>query len=157
MIGMVRPTHEGDAESLAPRLRQADLDEIKASTGQEPIEALRDGARLSLQPLTAVMHDGLTEVPIAMFGCVSESERGVGRIWLLGSDDVFVMRMAFARQSREWFRHVAAPFNLVTNIVDMRNAVHVNWLRWCGCRFVGVVESGVEKRPFLEFFWRRPS
>ena len=154
MMGMVRPSQPGDAESLAPRLRQADLDEIKASTGQEPLDALLSGERLSLQPLTAVRIDGDVEVPMAMFGCVRESE-SMGRIWLLGSDDIFSLRMAFARQSRAWFRHVSSPFSLVTNVVDMRNHVHVNWLRWCGCRFVGIVEHGVEKRPFLEFFWRK--
>jgi hypothetical protein len=144
----VRPSVEDDAALLAPSLRQADVEEIEAASGMSPLDALRKGYETSLQPLTAVWRGR----PIAMFGCVRETP-DIGRIWMLGSDGVVKAKSRFIRESRPWFRHISLPFKGVTNIVDMRNSVHIRWLRWCGVRFVGIVktEGGL---PFLEFFWR---
>ena len=153
MRAYVRPSRHGDAESLAPRLRDADIDEIAAAAGVQPVEALRQGFEKSLQPLTVVCTEGGVEYPIAMFGAVRESNE-IGRIWLLGSDDIFKIKTDFIRQSRAWFRHVSLPFKVVTNIVDMRNHRHIRWLRWCGVRFCGVDKRGPKSIPFLEFYWR---
>jgi hypothetical protein len=149
----VRPSRKGDAESLAPRLREADLDEIQAAAGVPPLDALRQGFDHSLQPMTVVGVRGEFEYPIAMFGAVRESQE-LGRIWLLGSDDIFTIKADFIRQSKAWFRHVSLPFKVVTNIVDMRNHKHIRWLRWCGVKFCGVDKRGPDKVPFLEFLWR---
>ena len=153
MRAFVRPSKTGDAESLAPRLREADLNEIEAAAGVEPVEALREGFLNSVQPLTVVGVKGEFEYPIAMFGVVKESS-DIGRIWLLGSEDIFKIKTNFIRQSKAWFRHVSEPFKVVTNIVDMRNHVHIRWLRWCGVRFCGVDKRGTKNIPFLEFYWR---
>lgn len=147
----VRPSEEGDAESLAPRLRAADVAEIEAAGIESPIEALRHGFAHSMQPLTVVVDDE----PAAMFGVVRECNHDIGRIWLLGTDGLFSVRVKFARQSRPWLAHVARPFRVVTNYVDMRNEVHVRWLRWCGARFTGIENRGPRGLPFLEFYWRQ--
>lgn len=145
----VRPSSKGDAEALAPRLRKADIDEIEASGPYLPVEALEIGMQASLQPLTAV-GDGK---PIAMFGAVKETQ-DIGRIWLLGSDDIFGVRYRFLRESRSWWRHVASPFKVVTNVVDMRNEKHIAWLRWLGVKFCNIETRGPKGLPFIEFYWR---
>lgn len=149
MKAFVRPSIKGDADLLASRLRRADLDEIEASGPYLPVEALQLGMEASLQPLTAV-GDGK---PIAMFGAVRETP-DIGRIWLLGSDDIFSVRFRFLRESKSWFKHVASPFKVVTNVVDMRNTKHISWLRWLGVKFCGIENRGPKGLPFLEFFWR---
>ena len=153
IAGFVRPSVPEDVEGLHRRLRQADVDEAEA-VGLTPLEALGKGLHGSLQPLTVVVEKNGRTIPIAMLGAVRETPN-LGRIWMLGSDEVEEAWVPFARQSRAWFRHVAAPFSEVSNIVDLRNHVHVRWLRWCGCRFVGVHKIGRNELPFVEFYWRR--
>ena len=145
----VRPSIKGDADLLASRLRRADLDEIEASGHYLPVEALEIGRQASLQPLTAI-GDGK---PIAMFGAVRETP-DIGRIWLLGSDDIFSVRFRFLRESKSWFKHVSSPFKVVTNVVDMRNTKHISWLRWLGVKFCNIETRGPKGLPFIEFYWR---
>ena len=155
IAGFVRPSIPDDSKYLADRLRKADMDEIAASLGTDAsaLDALEQGRRFSLQPLTVVALSEDSQDPVAMLGAVPLGE-GVGRIWLLGTDTIFERGTAFARQSRDWWRHVASPFSEVTNCVDMRNEVHIRWLKWCGCRFVNIRSCGVNGEPFLEFIWR---
>lgn len=149
MRAVVRPSIESDARLLASRLRKADLDEIEASGYCLPVEALELGVGSSLQPMTVVGDDR----PIAMFGAVPEGQ-DIGRIWLLGSDDIFNVRFRFLRESKAWFKHVSSPFKVVTNYVDMRNSRHISWLRWLGVKFCNIETRGPKGLPFLEFYWR---
>jgi hypothetical protein len=154
--GFVRPSQPGDPELLAPRLRQADRNEISAATGERPLEALERGVVRSLQPMTVVGLFGGKERLMAMFGAVRETH-DVGAIWMLGSDDLFDRRVPFLRQSRDWFLHTARPFRLVYNLVDVRNTAHIRWLRWCGCVFGRERLAGVANLPFIDFYWEVPN
>ncbi len=148
-LNMVRPSLEKDAYELAPRLRKADRDEIDAASGDNPLQALIRGYEYSYQPFTILVNDKVA----GMFGAVPlDQQFVVGAVWLLGSDDIFNVRMPFARQSRLWVDVVHKPFNVLTNWVDERNSVHIRWLKWIGFKFIAKCERfGYRNLPFYEF------
>lgn len=147
--GYVRPSIERDAYALAPRLRQADLMEIDAASGENPLQALIRGFEQSWQPFTMLVDDQ----PIGMFGAVPmDKDFLTAAIWLLSTDDLFNVRYQFLRNSRLWLDVLHKPFSIVFNYVDARNTVHVKWLKWCDFKFIAKHDQfGYRKQPFYEF------
>lgn len=149
-MGYVREYREGDAESLAPRLRQADLQELRASTHVPPAIALRKGAECSAPSLAIIGEENQVE---GLFGIFKEPD-GTGTVWMMGSDALTKspLKKQFLRECRTHLAHLTAGYRLVGNCVDARNTVHINWLKWMGFTFIRRNEFyGVEQRPFLEF------
>jgi hypothetical protein len=146
----VRPAKGGDADGLAPKLREADLQEIRANLGEEPLGVLERGVAWS-DPCYAVV-DG-EDRPLALFGVVPDSGCAeVGMVWLLGSDDLVSHPFFVLRNSRAWVKKLHGRYRVLWNFVDARNEIHIRWLRWCGFTFLRLVEKhGVEQRPFYEF------
>jgi hypothetical protein len=147
MIEIV-PATVAHAESLAPRLRCADLEEIKAGSGEDPLKVLKDGIRVSV-PCKTALRDGL---PIAIFGVVPEVPGMYGRIWLLGSDDLKDVPLEFCRTTRKVLKEFHQDYPVMGNVVDERNFVHTTWLKWAGFTFLRRIKHyGPEGLPFLEF------
>ena len=140
-----------DALLLAPRLRQADVDEIGAHSGHEPLRALVDGIHNSQWSL-AICHDETRHV-LALCGVGHHPEvPDVGFPWMLASDGLLGVQQTFLRHSRAVIARMQADYPVLTNWVDARNAVHIRWLRWCGFRFIRLHPVfGHERRPFYEF------
>lgn len=141
-----------DAYSLAPRLRKQDVAEIAAYTGEDPFTALRDGLMFSTV-CNALVRNGK---PIAMGGVGPlpiPGVKGVGAVWLLGSDEIADIQVEFLRMSRGWVDAMhGSDYPLLMNFVDARNARHIKWLKWCGFTFLRKhAEFGVAKKPFYEF------
>ncbi len=147
----VRAALDSDARSLVSRLRVADLQEIRAVTPEEPCSVLRQSIAWSNPCYTIVEADAES---LAIFGVVPDaSTEGVGRVWLLGSDDLFLSHSyIFLRRSRKWIEKLHEHYPTLWNYVDVRNEVHIRWLKWCGFTFLRRIEEyGVEQRPFYEF------
>ena len=140
-----------DCEKLAPRLREADLQEVQAC-GVQPLEALQMGFLASRWCFTAFPDVG-EDRPILRFGVGDfPQESGTGIIWLLGSDDILKVSHEFLRESKWWIKTFQDHYPILTNCVDARNVVHIKWLKWLGFRAIKMhAEYGVEKRPFYEF------
>lgn len=150
MNGHMRPATLEDAVSLAPRLRQADLQELVASAGPcDPVVPLALGVATSVPCYALIARDGELS---ALLGVTPTVDRMCGAIWLLGTD-------AIERNARDFLRHtrsVADKLNdlypVLFNYVDERNTVHRRWIEWAGFTFINRIEHhGAEKRPFLEF------
>lgn len=146
----VRLTIAADAEKLAPILRQADIQEIQAATGEPPLIALKNGISWSDSCYSIVDDD---DKPLAIFGTVPDPEStDTGRIWFLGSDELTKYSFLFLRNSRSWVEKLHRRYNILWNYIDARNEVHIRWLKWCGFSFIRRIEKyGVEERPFYEF------
>jgi hypothetical protein len=148
-MAYVRLASEDDAAYLAPRLRKEDLDEIRANSGRDPLEALLYGVQVST-PAYTIIHDNN---PVAIFGAGPLPFPNLGFIWMLGSPELMKCQIPFLRQSKRWIEQMhtdVAP--MLCNVVDARNEVHIKWLKWCGFTFIKRHEEfGVERRPFLEF------
>lgn len=148
-MGHVRGYRPGDELFLAPRLRKADLMEIEAASGADPVDALRESAESSAPSCTIIDNEGNIA---GMFGCVPD-----GRVWLLGSDALIQnpLRQQFLRECRQYVD--ALPYPLLHNVIDIRNKVHIRWLRWMGFTFIGEpFPYGPHNLPFLKFVRIQP-
>ncbi|MTK63864.1 MAG: hypothetical protein F8N15_04900 [Methanobacterium sp.] len=134
-----------DALYLASRLRQEDLSEIQANSGQTPEASIRAG-------LTAgeawVAEDD--EGPVAIFGLIPSPPPLGGVPWMLATPRFLDHQRQFLRECRQWIETMLARFPILTNVVDARNALHVRWLLWCGFQVVNKLpEFGAGKLPFI--------
>jgi hypothetical protein len=145
-----RPCHFADASLLASRLRKADLQEIQALLGEDPLTVLERGIASSEPGYTIVDENGS---PLALFGVVPDAERSsYGLIWLLGSRGLLSHSFSFLRQCRAWVELLQERYAVLWNCVDARNETHLRWLEWCGFQRVRRIDQhGVEQRPFYEF------
>ena len=125
----VRAATKEDAISLAPRLRQADVDEIKAASDRDPLEAMLISIRQSRAPKAGLV-DG--EV-VFIFGVASSSLMSVhGSPWLLASDLLVDHAKPFLRGSKDYLNAMKKNFIYLSNFVDARNTDSIRWLQWLG-------------------------
>jgi hypothetical protein len=151
----VRDATPDDAQRLAPRLRAADLREIRAMTRQPPVDVLRGGI-LASDPCHAVV--GEDGAPVAVFGVVPDRAVGSGALWLLGADEIVATPYLFLRESRAWIERLLARYETLRVVIDARNDVHVKWLGWCGFSLRRTLpRHGVERRTFYELARSRPA
>ncbi|MFB2563649.1 phage protein Gp13 family protein [Rhizobium sp. IMFF44] len=144
-----RPSQPEDVTYLAPRLREADRQELLAAGSPSPEQSLTDGLMLSKQCISIVDEE---DRAVAMFGVCPSSEEGVGFVWLLGSDEIKRDKTKFLRRSKQWVDIFHEEFAVLTNFVDRRNEVHLKWLRWLGFKFLRIVNApGPGNLPFYEF------
>lgn len=134
------------ARYIARRMRQADRDEVAASSGSQPFEAIARCMRLSDRSWTGCA-DG---VPVIIFGVGYVSVvSDVAAPWLLGTDDVEKYAIPFLRGSRECLRQLLTRYSVLRNYVDSRNVVAVRWLEWLGFQFGETIQQrGVDFRFF---------
>jgi hypothetical protein len=140
----------GDPDQLNSRLRVADLQEIQAVSREDSLTILKQSAAWSDPCFTIIDQK---DIPIAIFGVVPDPLTvALGRIWLLGSNDIVHNSATFLRHSRQWIEKLHERYPTLWNYVDARNEVHIRWLKWCGFTFLRRIEEyGVERRPFYEF------
>jgi hypothetical protein len=123
---------ESDIDSIAPRIRKADLREFEA-WGLGVKQGLALSAKSSTEKWTAYREDGL---PVAVFGFGKSAIRSDwGCVWFIGTDDACLRSPHFLRRSRQFFRSLAAK-RLSTgliNYVHKDNVEHIRWLKWLGC------------------------
>lgn len=149
MVGSceIRLATKEDVHWMAPRLRQADKDEVKACGGWEAEEALRMSYEASEPCYAGSLSNG--EVS-ALFGAAPITDN-VGAVWLLGTDSIDLHPIPFLRLSKKLLPLVLEPYDLVCNFVDVRNTVHIRWLQWLGFSFLRKTNRGPFQLPFYEF------
>lgn len=149
MIPHYRPATLDDVHELAPRMRKSDVEEIAASSGVEPAQALFLSLLAGAETHSIIAQDG--EV-IGMFGVVPSTDPLIGIPWMLASDRLPEIKKEFLPQSLEWVKEVNKKFPILLNYVDKRNKKAIRWLRYLGFKFPQLVdEFGVGSKPFYEF------
>tara|TARA_B100000287_G_scaffold408067_1_gene434070 strand:- start:357 stop:818 length:462 start_codon:yes stop_codon:yes gene_type:complete len=150
-MAIVRPSLLSDVPVVAENMRKEDVDEVKAHTGGCPKGSLLYAYFMSKPCLTVISRHGHL---MAMGGVVPEGEN-IGRIWLLGCQSMFddsIDKRWFLRKSKEKLAEMQSLYPLLFNMVDARNEVHVNWIRWLGFTFIKKhLEWGPEQMMFYEF------
>ena len=145
-----RPTQPEDITELAPRLRECDVKEVKASNGVTPLQALQFCA--TSKECNSIIHENRI---IGMFGCADMGD-GVGSPWLLGSDEIPDIKEHFLPQSKEWVERMQDQYKVLINYIDARNSYAFKWLKFLGFEFTkDVPDYGYEKRTFIEFMRTR--
>ena len=137
-----------DMRKLAPNLRQADIAEVAAATGQTGLEALLEGLALTPFCLYATYDDA----PMAAFGIVPDKENPeLGVPWLLGSDLIAKCPVTFLRYSRNWLRTLGADYEVLANYVKADHAESINYLKHLGFSFGEPVQMGPQDEIFIPF------
>ena len=76
----------------------------------------------------------------------------MGTVWLLASPKLLKHGLKLARESRRWVESLQSQYDVLFNLVDERNTVHIRWIQWCGFTVVNRHPAlGAEQIPFLEF------
>jgi hypothetical protein len=147
----IRIARAEDIPVLAPRLREADKNELKAASGLDPEPALQQSYDLSFE-CHSVTHDN--EV-IGMFGVAQHPhDPACGLCWGVSAPELMTTH-------KVWFiRNTGLILDLqhrhhprLWGLIDTRNQLHMRWLKWSGFQFGRVFRAGPENRPFQEF-WR---
>lgn len=141
----VRLSRYGDIGELQNSLRQADVEELTAH-GVTPHHGLMTGYLMSRYCYSGLDDKGTV---ICMFGVGDGPGELMGTIWLLGSDTIPKVTLSFLRETKKYLRLFQEKYEILTNVVDCRNTVHCNWLKWCG--FVAVRTVTINGFPFYEF------
>ena len=144
----VRKAELKDALELAPKIRKGDRQEIMASDGASPLEALvipftQQG---KIYSIIGTKSEGV----IGMFGSSPVKEKGYGIVWLLSSEDLFKHIKQFIKECPKWVHDMSKDYEHVYNFVDERNWKSLKWLQFLGFepkRKIG--DFGVGKIPFI--------
>ena len=137
---------------IIPRLRKADKDEIRAMEGISPDLAVAYSIACA-DPGWAAELDGRTE---AVFGVgpvhyLGPKNWGMGRPWLVGSDEIEKHPVAFYRLSKKIIVEMKTRYAVLENWVDARNKLSIRWLEWAGFHIEPAANIGYENRPFHRF------
>ena len=145
------PSTEAHAIELADNMRQADIDEIKASHGVDPLKGSIISFRSSESCFTGMVDNRVG----CLFGTIRGhvmSDRGMP--WLLTTDLVERYALQFLLGSRDVMIQMKRAFGFLENWADIRNEVALKWLRWMGFRMCHAEPWGVERRLFQRFYWK---
>lgn len=149
----VVPATQELVDLLKGRLREADIKEVFAASGEDADRALQLGFQLSELCYVGLLDDR----PVTCFGARRTSmvsDRGI--VWLLGTDELVRVKRTFVKQSMGYVDILSNAFPVLENWVDIRNEFSIKWLRWCGFQFAEKPEPfGKFKLPFYHFWLRR--
>ncbi len=150
-VAYTRPSMPADIPIVASNMRDADVQELQASSEGKPKEALLRGLLTGKPCMTICKADG---TPVAMWGVAPQMD-DVGVAWLLGTKELVedrATRMRFLREVKAQVTKVMRTYRVLWNCVDARNTVHIRWIRWMGFTFIAKHPNyGAEGRLFLEF------
>ena len=142
------PATTEHAYQLAPHMKQADREEVKAASGLEPLEVLLKSLELSEKAYALLAGDEV----IALGGLVPLTEQ-IGIPWALTSDKIALYSKQFCRITKELIKGFHKKYPLLTNFCDARNTTTIRWLKYCGFKFVTETpEFRVARIRFLQFF-----
>ena len=143
----VIPARIEHAYQLAPVMKHADREEVKAASGLEPLEVLLKSLELSEKAYAIMVRDEV----IALGGLVPLTAQ-IGIPWALTSDKIALYPKQFCKITKELIKGFHKTYPLLTNFCDARNATTIRWLKWCGFKFIGTISNyGVKKIPFVQF------
>jgi hypothetical protein len=149
----VRRATIDDIKHMAPRLRQDDVDEIRASTGMTPEECLLESLDTDSIGTWVGVFKGQPEI---IFGCATTPDPSIGVPWMLGTDALKDSPREFIQKCKLWVKGFSKQFPVLKNFVYAKNELHIRWLKWCGFEFIQLHEKhGFAQEPFWEFEMRQ--
>ena len=145
----VRPATIKDAIQLAPKVRVADREEIRASDGKSPLEALVTSFAVDKSKNYTIVGT-LNEGVIGMFGACPTKDPAYGVAWLISSEDLFKHTKQFMKECPYWISQMGNGYEYLYNWIDRRNWKSMKWLQFLGFEPKDEMKQyGVGKLPFL--------
>jgi hypothetical protein len=148
---ILRRAVAADVTDLANRMRHEDALEVLHAAGDSPLSAVQRAFSDSAEALTVTL-DGRV---VLMAGVVGM--RGVSGIpWMLATDDLKKIRKSFLREGTAVPLRWLTEYRLLSNMVWVKNASHIQWLKWLGFSFDAPEVFGVSEEPFQRFYMKAP-
>ena len=140
MANYIHPATIEAAIKVASNLRPEDRREVVEGHGLDPMEEL-----------TLAVHRGSCvwfEVPNGKTaGMAGVGQKG--EIWMLCTPAIHQYPITFAREAKRFVE--SRQEELLWNIVDERNKVHLKLLKFLGFKFLQKISYGPNKLTFIEF------
>lgn len=131
------------------KLREADINEIRASSGLSPEDALLFIVNFCKEDLYVVIHDNELE---AIFGVTkSPSDSSEGTPWFLSTSKFKEFSISFAKESRKVIREMQKKYLTLSNYVHSSHQESIEWLRWLGF-FIDETPIFINEQPFYYFY-----
>lgn len=129
----IRPLTVGEAVTIVPHLRKADLEEIRAGRGNDydPEKAVVEAVIISDKAFGAWMGGEL----VAIYGVSTEAggHNGYsGAVWMLGTEGIEQIPMTFLKGCKQYISTLETGFQVLDCLSDSRNTLHHKWLKWMG-------------------------
>ena len=140
MSKFIHPITWEAAKEVASNLRPEDHREVEEGHGHDPIVHIPSGALIG-DSVYFTMPDG------RLAGIAGV--HGNGQIWMLCTPAIHKYPMTFAREAKRFID--SRKEELLWNIVDERNAVHLKLLRFLGFKFLRRFKHGPNNLSFIEF------
>lgn len=142
----IRQATPEDAAFLAEHLRPVEVEEVRAATGQEPLQAILAGLRDSAECWSLLFDNELAGI----WGVVPASD-GVGVAWLLTTDLVERRAKTFWRACLVLAPAVLKHWPLLINAIDARHTKALRWAKRLGFKLEAPEPFGVAGMPFCRF------
>lgn len=136
-------------EAIADDMRQTDIDEVAASSGLSPLDALLGSVTASSSGYVVTDRD---DKPVMIFGAAPHGAPGVGVVWMLATNGLQREAFHIAKQTRRYLAALHEQFTVLFNWIDDRNKPSMKWLEWGGFQVVDIdFNHGAEGRLFYQF------
>lgn len=147
MYAIVPATQDHVAQML-PNVRQADRDEVMASSGQRVEEILGRCVRRAEMAWSGMVDDEVACI-FGVEGASLLSETGYP--WMIGTDLIERHAKPFLRRNRKMVGVMLERYPYLINYVDARNTKAIEWLRWLGFAILPAEPYGYARLPFHPF------
>ena len=143
------PPSEGNLTHIAKHMRKQDADEVKASHGYLPRQALKVSVEQSVKS-TVILYK---ERPLAIFG-YGKLAPGDGRPWMLSSEDVVFHPKAALIYGRQGVSEMLQDCDYLANYVSESNLLSKKWLKKLGFTLSPAESYGIHGEKFHYFYMR---
>ena len=141
MPNYIHPITLEAAVEVASNLRFEDRREVEEGHGVDPYIAIVGKA----QEGSCIYFEVPNGKTAGMAG-VDED----GRIWMLTTDAIYDYPLTFARESKRFVER--QTHDVLWNIIDKRNTVHLKLLKFLGFKFSEEILHGPNQLPFIKFY-----
>lgn len=132
----------------ALNVRQADIDEVFAASGLDIKEALRVSLNMVGYHYAGYINNEL----ICIFGVGGLYSFGIP--YMIGSDKIIKYKKTFLTYSSGFIDKMKKQYSYMTNFVDARSVVAIEWLKWLGFTIHEAKPYGYLGLPFHKFDMR---
>lgn len=145
------PVNEDAIWHVASTMCEGDANEVMASTGLCPYDALVESVKVSTLSRTTTYKG----VPITIGGLAVLTPT-LAAPWHLRTVEALQHVKSMLRIARSALDEQLAEHPFLANVCDLRNEDSLTWLKWLGFSFGTPVPHGPQELPFVPFWIRSP-
>jgi len=148
-----RHTTQSDINYVAKHMRQADRDEVYASSRLSPYDALKTSFKKSDEPVTVLCPAGR---PLVILGVTPQgllSNKGIP--WMLGCDEALKYRRSFLTEPAKVLEYWLEKYKILENYVHTKNVISILWLKKLGFVMDDPILFSNTGEYFIRFYMER--